>query len=81
MEDKIDKVNVEASQITLRSGREWRWNCLRRSRRAPARPQELIAVPDAYPPAGPNEPVQYVTVRLSGVSDDELMTADPVPQN
>ena len=74
VEDKIDKVNVEASQITftLREGVEV--ELPQEEQESTSQTQELMQSLMPTRQQDPNEPVQYVTVRLANVSDDELMS-------
>ena len=74
VEDKIDKVNVEASQITftLREGVEV--ELPQEEQESTSQTQELMQSLMPTRQQDPNEPVQYVTVPLSGVDDSELMT-------
>ena len=74
VEDKIDKVNVEASQITftLREGVEV--ELPQEEQESTSQTQELMQSLIPTRQQDPNEPVQYVTVRLANVSDDELMS-------
>ena len=74
VEDKIDKVNVEASQITftLREGVEV--ELPQEEQESTSQTQELMQSLMPTRQQDPNEPVQYVTIPLSGVDDSELMT-------
>ena len=74
VEDKIDKVNVEASQITftLREGVEV--ELPQEEQESTSQTQELMQSLIPTRQQDPNEPVQYVTIPLSGVDDSELMT-------
>ena len=74
VEDKIDKVNVEASQITftLREGVEV--ELPQEEQESTSQTQELMQSLMPTRQQDPNEPVQYVTIPLSRVDDSELMT-------
>ena len=74
-EGKIYRANVESSQITftLKEGVEVELPQSEQSDTS-SQTQELMQSLIPTRQQDPNEPVQYVTVRLSGVSDDELMS-------
>ena len=75
VEDKIQTVLIESSQITftLKEGVEVELPQSEQSDTS-SQTQELMQSLIPTRQQDPNEPVQYVTVRLSGVSDDELMS-------
>ena len=84
MEDKIQTVLVESSQITftLKDGVEVELPQNETQENTTSQTQELMESLMPTRQQAPNEPVQYVTIRLASVTDDELHEpADPVPQH
>ena len=75
VEDKIQTAVIDSSQITftLKDGVEVELPQSEQSYTS-SQTQELMQSLIPTRQQDPNEPVQYVTVRLSGVSDDELMS-------
>ena len=75
VEDKIQTAVIDSSQITftLKDGVEVELPQSEQSDTS-SQTQELMQSLIPTRQQDPNEPVQYVTVRLSGVSDDELMS-------
>ena len=75
VEDKIQTAVIDSSQITftLKDGVEAELPQSEQSDTS-SQTQELMQSLIPTRQQNPNEPVQYVTVRLSGVSDDELMS-------
>ena len=75
VEDKIQTAVIDSSQITftLKDGVEAELPQSEQSDTG-SQTQELMQSLIPTRQQDPNEPVQYVTVRLSGVSDDELMS-------
>ena len=74
VEDKIDKVNVEASQITFTLREGVKVELPQEEQESTSQTQELMQSLMPTRQQDPNEPVQYVTIPLSGVDDSELMT-------
>ena len=75
VEDKVQTAVIDSSQITftLKDGVEVELPQSEQSDTS-SQTQELMQSLIPTRQQDPNEPVQYVTVRLSGVSDDELMS-------
>ena len=75
VEDKIQTAVIDSGQITftLKEGVEVELPQSEQSDTS-SQTQELMQSLIPTRQQDPNEPVQYVTVRLSGVSDDELMS-------
>ena len=75
VEDKVQTAVIDSSQITftLKEGVEVELPQSEQSDTS-SQTQELMQSLIPTRQQDPNEPVQYVTVRLSGVSDDELMS-------
>ena len=75
VEDKVQTAVIDSSQITftLKDGVEAELPQSEQSDTS-SQTQELMQSLIPTRQQDPNEPVQYVTVRLSGVSDDELMS-------
>ena len=75
VEDKIQTVLVESSQITftLKDGVEAQLPQNETQENTNSQTQELMQSLMPTRQQAPNEPVQYVTIRLASVTDDELM--------
>ena len=75
VEDKIQTVLVESSQITftLKDGVEVQLPQNETQENTNSQTQELMQSLMPTRQQAPNEPVQYVTIRLASVTDDELM--------
>ena len=73
-EGKIYRANVESSQITFTLKEGVEVELPQEEQEAPSQTQELMESLLPTPQEDPEAPVQYVTIRLAGVTDYELQS-------